>query len=312
MLNRRLIRIKAFKTLFSYEFSGADSPAFASEQLMRSCEGALDLYYFMMNVTGAVVSVAREKIDAAMHKFHPTEEDMNPNMRFVDNGFTALVDADPDFGKVCLKKGLTWGDYDIFVKRLLASITSSEYFKEYMESGQSGFKEDCLLWKRVFEEEFEDNEMLETILEDRNPDWSDDLNFVLNVIIKDIDLIQNSHKLPREKTFLKDDDREFARTLLSESILGFDEYRNLLMENLDNWDSDRLVSTDVTLIVMGIAEAVNFPTIPVKATINEYVEISKFYSTPNSKVFVNGILDKVIKAKLASGEITKVGSAAQM
>lgn len=312
MLNRRLIRIKAFKTLFSFEFSGADSPAFASEQLMRSCESTLDLYFFMMNVTGAVVSVAREKIDAAMHKFHPTEEDMNPNMRLVENGFTALVDADPDFGKACLKKNLTWGDYDIFVKKLLSSITASEYYKEYMESPEGGFEADCQFWKRVFEEEFEDNDILETILEDRNPDWSDDINYVLNVIIKDIELIQNSHKLPKEKTFLKDEDREFARTLLSESIMGYDEYKNLLMENLDNWDSDRLVSTDVALIVMGIAEAVNFPTIPVKATINEYVEISKFYSTPNSKVFVNGILDKVIKAKLASGEITKVGSAAQL
>jgi len=312
MLNRRLIRIKAFKTLYAFEYSGADSPANASEQLMHSCEKTLELYYFLMNITGSMVSVAREKVDAAMHKFHPTEEDLNPNLRFVNNGFTALVDSDPDFGRVCLKKGLTWGDNDIFIKKVLASVTASEYYKEYMEAAENGFEADCRFWKRVFEEEFEDNEMLENILEERSADWTDDLNFVLNVIIKDIDQIATTHRLPKQRVFQKDEDKEFATTLLTESITGYQEYKNILLANLANWDSDRLVSTDIALIVMGLAEAVNFPTIPVKATINEYVEISKFYSTPNSRIFVNGILDKVIKEKLASGEIAKVGAAAEL
>jgi len=312
MLNRRLIRIKAFKALYSFEYSGADSPETASEQLMRSCEKTLELYHFMLNITGSIVMVAREKMEAAMKKFHPTEEDLNPNTRFVENGFTALVDSDPDFGKVCQKKGLVWVDYDIFVKKVLASVTASEYYKEYMDAHESSFEADCQLWKRIYEEEFEDNEMLESILEERFPEWVDELGFVLNVIIKDIDTIQTTHRLPKQKVFLKDEDREFARTLLLESITGYEEYRNILLANLANWDSDRLVSTDIALIVMGLAEAVNFPTIPVKATINEYVELSKYYSTPNSRIFVNGILDKVIKEKLASGEITKVGAAAEM
>lgn len=312
MLNRRLIRIKAFKTLYSFEYSGADSPAYASEQLMHSCEKTLELYYFLLNVTGAMVSVAREKIDASMHKFHPTEDDLNPNMRFVNNRFTELVDSDPDFGRFCQKKNLSWAEYDIFIKKVLASVTASEYYREYMEAAEDSFEADCGFWKRVFEEEFEDNEMLEGILEERSTDWTDDVNFVLNVIIRDIDQIAATRRLPKQRVFLKDEDREFAKTLLSESITGYEEYRNLLMANLANWDADRLVSTDIALIVMGIAEAVNFPTIPVKATINEYVEISKFYSTPNSRIFVNGILDKVIKEKLASGEIAKVGSAAEI
>ena len=105
----------------------------------------------------------------------------------------------------------------------------------------------------------------------------------------------------------KEDDREFAVKLLQESIAGYDEYVELISANLSNWEPDRLVSTDIALIVMGLAEAVTFSSIPVKVTINEYVEISKFYSTPNSRTFVNGMLDKLVRSKVESGEITKVG-----
>lgn len=108
-------------------------------------------------------------------------------------------------------------------------------------------------------------------------------------------------------TFLKEDDKEFALRLFSESAAHYDEYFELISQHLDNWKSDRIVTTDATLIVMGLTEAVTFPTIPVKVTINEYVEISKYYSTPNSRIFVNGILDKLIQEKIASGEIVKLG-----
>lgn len=305
MLNRRLIRIKVFKALYSSVNSGSDSLELAQKALERSCESTLDLYHFLLNITGYLTVLARERIDAALHKFHPTDEEANPNMRFVDNRFSEIVGSDPEHGRICFKKGLVWDEYDVLVKKIYASITASEYYREYMDAPDTTLKADCDLFKRIFEEEFEDNESLAAILEDRCVDWADDLSYVLNVIIRDIDAIARDGKLPVERVFLKDEDTIFAKELLAESFTGYAGYLESVFANSDNWDSDRLVSTDTALIVMGIAEAVRFPSIPVKVTINEYVEISKFYSTPNSRVFVNGILDKVIKDKIASGEISK-------
>lgn len=311
MLNRRLIRIKTFKALYAFENSGEESPEKAMNRLMESCEKTRDLYYFLLNVTGDLTRVASDRINAGLRKFHPTEEEANPSFRFVENRFSSIVNSDPVFGRVCQKKGLVWGEYDVLLKRIYSSVTSSDYYKEYMSAPSVSMEDDCRLWSRIFEEEFEDNEMFENMLEDRYPDWVDESAFVINAIINDIPRIAAEGRVPEAKVFQKPDDQVFARTLLEESINGYAEYSAVVNANSDNWDSDRVVSTDVALIVMGISEAVTFPTIPVKVTINEYVELSKFYSTPNSRSFVNGILNKVIQDKLVSGEITKTGRGLQ-
>ena len=180
-----------------------------------------------------------------------------------------------------------------------------------MNSEESSFAQDCQLFKRIFEEEFEDNEMLEKILEEKSIYWTDDLSYVLNLIIWALDNISKTRKFNYPDLFIKEDDEDYAVRLLRAAILNYDDYMKLITENLANWDSDRLVSTDADLIVLGLAEAVTFPEIPLKVTINEYVEISKYYSTPNSRIFVNGLLDKLIQQKLKSGEIVKTGRGLQ-
>ena len=307
MLNRRLLRIKAFKVLFSTRQDGAAAHEPARKELLLSCEKTVDLYYFLLNVCGSLKQVAYDKIEAARHKFHPTEAERNPNMKFVDNRFFAALEENAGFQKYCSRKGLVWGEYDIFVKKLLASVTASDYYREYMESPEDSFKADCMLARRIFEEEFEDNESLCPILEELSLYWIDDVNYVLNNILYSIDNMIDGRPLILPDVFIKDEDRDFVLKLLEVSLLHYDEYFQLVCDSLDNWDSDRLVSTDATLIVMGIAEAVAFDNIPAKVTINEDVEISKDSSTVNSRVFVNGLLDKIIQAKIASGEIVKTG-----
>ncbi len=311
MLNRRLIRIKVFKSLYAFENSGEESPERAMNHLLESCERTRDLYYFLLNVTGSLTRLASQRIEAGLHKFHPTAEEADPSYRFVENAFSAIVNSDPVFGRECQKRCLGWGEYDVFVKKLYGSIVASDYYREYMSAPATSPEADCNLWRRIFEEEFEDNALLENLLEDKSADWVDDLSYVLNVIIGDMPKIMESGKVPQIKVFQKPDDQSFARGLLEESIAGYAEYSALVTANADNWDSDRVVSTDVALIVMGIAEAVSFSTIPVKVTINEYVELSKYYSTPNSRQFVNGILNRVIQDKISSGEIAKTGRGLQ-
>lgn len=307
MLSRRLIRIKAFKTLFAYIGSESDNVGAAQKALLESCDKVKDLYYFMLNISSSLVRVAEEKIAVGMRKFHPTEAEANPNYKFVRNRFAALLSEDPEFGRICQKRGLTWGEYEPFVRHVYNSMLTKEYYQDYMASDEDSFEADCRLFSCIFEDEFEDNEELASILEDMSLLWIDDLAYALNVIIAGIDETRRKKRIVHPNTFLKEDDKEFAMRLLTESILRYEEYFKLLEGHLDNWNSDRLVSTDATLIVMGVTEAVVFPTIPIKVTINEYVEIAKYYSTPNSRIFVNGILDRIIQEKVGSGEIVKQG-----
>ena len=307
MLSRRLIRIKVFKTLFAFIGSESDNVNAAQKTLVESCDKVKDLYYFMLNISGPLIRVAEEKIAAGMRKFHPTAAEANPNYKFVRNRFAALLSDDPEFGRYCQKRGLSWGEYEPFVRHVYNSMITKDYFLNYMNSGEDSFEEDCQLFSCIFQDEFEDNEELDSILEDLSLLWIDDLAFALNAVIAGIDETRRRKRIFHPNTFLKEDDKEFALRLLAESIVRYETYFKLVESHLDNWKSDRLVSTDATLIVMGITEAVVFPTIPVKVTINEYVEIAKYYSTPNSRVFVNGILDRVIQEKIREGEIVKQG-----
>ncbi len=308
MLNRRLIRIKVFKILYSSVSCGADSLQKAEKELLFSCEKTLHLYYFILNLSIALANTARAKIELGLKKFHPSPEESHPNRKFADNLFSQRMMEDKSFNDFCEKNALMWnGDFNIFVRKLFAHISQQEYFINYMNSNESSLEEDCKLFKNIYEEEFEDNDDLESILEDSSIYWMDDLNFVLNVILRNIDNLISNGRMITPSVFMKKDDEEFAVKLLDASLSNYAHYMDIISSNVSNWDSDRLVATDLILIEQGVAEAVKFHNIPVKVTINEYVEISKFYSTPNSKVFVNGLLDTIIQKMVSTGEIVKTG-----
>ena len=308
MLNRRLIRIKVFKVLYSSANSSSATFAEARKNLTLSCEKTLHLYYFMLNAAVALKEVANEKIENGLMKFNPTAEEKNPNRKFVENKFSALLEGNEEFMKFCEDHALLWND-DMYslVRKLYTEISERDYFKAYMDSEERSLKEDCELFFNIYMEEFEDNEDLASDLEDMSLFWMDDLGFVLNVILRNIDFLKSKGHFPKVNVFMKDDDEEFAYDLLKAAYTNYDKYMDMIYENVSNWDSERIVSTDLTLIVQGIAEAIAFPNIPIKVTINEYVEISKYYSTENSNVFVNGLLDKIFQKLTASGQIQKKG-----
>ena len=142
MLSRRLIRIKAFKTLYAFEASGSDNAAAAQKSLVESCDKVRDLYYFMLNISSSLIRVAEEKIAAGMRKFRPTEAEANPNLKFVRNRFAALLAGDPELGRICHKRGLLWGEHEPFVRRVYNSLVTKEYYQNYMNSGEDSFEED--------------------------------------------------------------------------------------------------------------------------------------------------------------------------
>lgn len=315
MLNRRILRIKAFKVLYSSVLAGNMSLSEAETQLELSCEATRDLYIYMLGMVSPLTKIARDRIQAAKAKFNPTEEERNPNMKFADNALAALLDADEDFQKIFKKRKFDWSQYDLVLKKIMTSVASKEYYAEYMASPKTSLAEDCRLFTRIFEEELVDCEELEMILEDKSLYWSDDLAYSLTWCCKTFKNLAKGEGwslLPLyQSEMLKgegvESDKFFVRKLLQASFAGYERYSAMVAEAVTGWEKERLFSTDVVLIAMGLAEAANFPTIPVKVTMNEYVELSKFYGTPKSRSFVNGLLDKLIQQLAGEGKINKEG-----
>ena len=315
MLNRRILRIKAFKVLYSNAIAENMSLAQAQSQLDIACEATRDLYMYMLGIISPLTKIARERIESAKQKFNPTEEELNPNMKFADNALAKLLDSDVNFQKLLSKKKLSWDQYDILLKKVMTSVASKEYFSEYMASPKTSLKEDCRLFIRIFEEEFVDSEDLERILEDKSIHWNDDLAYALTWCCKTLKSFEKGESWKMPPLYQSDliagpeveSDQAFVRKLLQSAFAGYDRYFSMISEAVSGWEKERLFSTDVALIVLGLAEACSFPTIPLKVTINEYVEISKFYGTQKSRSFVNGLLDRLIQSLAEDGKIVKEG-----
>ena len=287
MLNRRILRIKAFKILYSCAEDRSLSTKDALALFEASAEASRDLYLFVLSSIVPLTQEAARRIEAARNKFNPTEEDLNPNMKFASNALATILGEDVDFCKMVEKRKLSWEPFDAAVRNLFDSISSKDYYKSYMESSEVSAAADAKLFKRIFEEEFEDNEEFLSIIEDMNILWTDDLGYVLRYDISSVQDIARTGRWNCPPIYTEASDHTFITKLISK------------------WDSDRLFTTDTVLIAMGLAEAENFGDIPVPVTINEYVEISKYYSTPKSRSFVNGLLDKLIKEEAATGLIPK-------
>lgn len=315
MLGRRILRIKAFKELYAYSRNRGMTLKEALSALDLSCEAVRDLYLFLLGAIPAVTAEAARVAEAARSKFNPTEEERNPNLKFVGNSLAPILQEDPDFQKLISQKKLSWEQYDMLVHHLYGSLREAPWFEAYMNSPQRTLAQDVALFKRFYEESFEDNEELESILEDQSIHWVDDLPYALGCVIRSLDGIRRTKRWSYPPLYQSDQllqegkkaesDKDFVTSLLRFTYAHFDEYLEEIAANVSQWDSKRLFTTDLILIAMGLAEAEFLPGIPLKVTLNEYVEIAKYYSTPRSRSFVNGLLDKLIREHIASGRITK-------
>ncbi|MCQ2149521.1 MAG: hypothetical protein MJY45_04075 [Bacteroidales bacterium] len=298
MLNRRILRIKAFKVLYSY----AENPSLTLKDMLSqfemACEATRNLYLYMLSLVCALTDEARGRIEAAAAKFNPTEEELHPNMKFVDNSMAVILGEDPDLAKLLKKKKLSWEQNDVFLRKLYETIKGREYFKEYLSSATCSREEDAALFVRIFENELVDNADLESILEDMSIFWLDDLAYALTYCCRTLKSIAGGAAWALPELYL-DADHEFVEKLIGSAYRDFHRYCEMVAESVDKWEKDRLFVVDLVLIVCGLAEAEHIDGIPARVTVNEYVEISKYYSTPKSRSFVNGLLDRLIKDKLS-------------
>ncbi|MBQ7622140.1 MAG: hypothetical protein IJS66_00160 [Bacteroidales bacterium] len=300
MLNRRILRIKVFKVIYSRVENPALTAAEAEAELSRSCEATRDLYVRILSLCSPLTAEAAARIEAAGSKFNPTEDELHPNLKFVRNAVAPLLDADPDFCKQVKKRKISWENDDMFLRNLYESVRERPYFKKYLDSPDSSLAQDAALFASIFASELPGNPELEAILEDNSLYWNDELEYVINWCCSSLDSIGKGEAWNLPELYMSDvkgrgeSDKAFSVNLLRAAMRNFDSYCSRISAVTPKWDANRICATDLALIVCGLAEADTFSGIDFKTTINEFVEISKFYSTPESRSFVNGVLDKLI------------------
>ncbi|MBN1185915.1 MAG: transcription antitermination factor NusB [Bacteroidales bacterium] len=307
MISRRLIRIKVLQTFYS-SLKGDKTLNSAEKELMFSIEKVEELYHYILLLVLDIVHYANNKIEAAKDKKMPSFEDLHPNTKFIDNLVVKQISEDAGLKKYILEKKISWADYPELIKNLYKSVTLSDYFNVYMDDKSRDFNSDKKLIENILINNIAGMDLLEQWMEEKSVFWNDDLDFVLTILVKNIKKLKASDSsLPIVGEFKDSDDREFAVRLIRKSHLHYDEYKQIVEKYTTNWDVDRIAFIDILLMVIAIAEIIEFSNIPVKVTLNEYIEISKTYSTRNSSNFINGILDKIVKVFREEKKFVKEG-----
>ncbi|MDO5970523.1 transcription antitermination factor NusB [Flavivirga aquimarina] len=310
MLNRRHIRVKVMQTL--YAFKGSESDDFSKDQkfLLFSIDNMYNLYLLLISLLLEVQKRAENDLQKKQKKHLATKEDKDPNKKFVNNQLLKLLRDNLQLkDQLETHKITNWELDGEYVDVIFKAIVKSDLYKDYMQTRVSDFKEDRGFIIDVFKDIIAPNEKLYEYLEDKNLTWLDDLSTVNTTILKLLRKVKitsaESHFTP--KLYKDIDDEKFAVDLFKKTLLNRSLINKEIEAKTKNWDSDRIANVDYVLLQMAINELKNFPSIPVKVTINEYLEIAKEYSTPKSSIFINGILDKLVKEYDADGKLNKVG-----
>ncbi|GAA4975792.1 transcription antitermination factor NusB [Algibacter aquimarinus] len=310
MLNRRHIRVKVMQTL--YAFKGGESDDLSKDQkfLLFSIDNMYNLYLLVISLLIEVQKRAEDDLQKKQKKHLATQEDKNPNRKFVENKLLILLKNNEALKNQLEKYKISnWELDNEYVDVIFKAIISSDLYKEYMQTRTSDFKEDKDFIIDVFKEILAPNEKLYDYIEDKNLTWLDDLPTVNTTILK---LLRKVKQTSTENYFTpklyKDvDDKQFAIDLFKKTLLNSTSIKTEIDNKTKNWESDRIANIDFVLLQMAICELKHFSSIPVKVTINEYLEIAKEYSTPKSSIFINGVLDKLVKEYEADGNLNKAG-----
>lgn len=308
MFSRRFLRIKVVKALYAHLSGAADSLSAEEKNLLTGINKAYDLYPQILSLIIEVKRYAEERIEIGLNKYLPTAEDLNPNRKFVENRVVAQLENDEALDDMLTKGKLGWSKYPELVKHLWQKMIESDYYKEYMSTERRSYAADRKLVEEFYLQTVQDDEMLTEMLEESTIMWSDDLDFILIMVLRTIGSMRESQQsvalLPQYKS---DDDAAFVKRLFAAAVVGYDDNLAIVEKYTRNWDVERIAMMDNVIMTTAIAEMMGFDSIPVKVTLDEYIEIAKYYSTIGSSTFINGILDKLSTDLFAEGKIVKQG-----
>tara|TARA_Y100000589_G_C27192641_1_gene645434 strand:- start:1769 stop:2710 length:942 start_codon:yes stop_codon:yes gene_type:complete len=308
MLNRRHLRIKILQAFYAYYQSDNHSYPNGEKELSHSINKMYDMYLYLLLIFSELKNHASIKIEEAKRSKTLQNNPDLLNLNFVNNDFILLLEESSHLKKVAKEFKISWiGDVEQdLIKKIYKSISQSETFKNILADNNQDFNANKLYTCNLFKNEICNHELLQHFFEEKSIYWHDDLDHIASMVIKTMKSVEKD-KDDFVFPLWKDDEKDFTIGLFRKAILQKEENDSLLENYTKNWESDRLAKMDLLLMNLAITEAKEFSSIPLKVTLNEYIEISKFYSTPKSNGFINGVLDKLFSDLKTEGKIVKKG-----
>lgn len=309
MLNRRHLRIKVLHALYAFYTEDERDIVKAEKALFFSIDKMYEMYILLIALIVEMQGAAIEKIEAGRNKKLPTEEDLHPNTKFVTNRPLRVLANSKVLKNAMEEMSLSWSDNPELIKKIFRMLIETEDYKEYMDSEERGFDHDREFLLRFFKRHMINFELLHDHFEEKSIFWNDDLDLASSMVLKTVKLIEDGDTdvtlLPLWKE--DDDEKDFVTELFRKTLAMGEENEKLIESYTKNWDIERIAVIDTILMKMALAEAQIFESIPLKVTLNEYIELSKYYSTPKSNGFINGVLDQMFAKLTEEGKIKKIG-----
>ena len=307
MISRRLLRIKALQILYAFFKSDDRSISKYEKELFFSINKTYVLYHYLFLLIIEVNDYAEQKINQAKGRRVASEEDLNPNTRLLTNKVIKQLNNSNDFNRFVDANKLSWADTGL-VKKIYESMKDSEYYEKYMSSEEESYAKDKKFIMDFIAHELADSDEIYQVLEEESIYWNDDAEYVVSIIASTVKSFrENMEEVKLMPLFKDDDDREFVKQLYRRTIMNNVDTTELIDKHTKNWDVERIAFVDIVIMELAISEIITFPSIPIKVSINEYIEISKYYSTDKSGNFINGVVDKVIDELKAEDKIHKIG-----
>ena len=305
MVNRILIRIKVVQIVYSYLVNKDKSIDTSEKELFFSLEKAYELYHRLLLLMIELTDAQNKRIENARFKYTATAADKNPDTRLINNRFIAQLRENKMLKEYVDRQSVSWVNEPDFIRILLDRLLASDLYKTYLTSEEDSYAVDQDFWKKAFKHIIVENEDLSEILEAQSLYWNDDLETISTFVLKTIIRFDQSKGAEQEllPMFKDDEDAEFAKMLFRKTLMNVDVNKALIDQHTKNWEIDRVAFMDIVIMLVAIAEIKSFPTIPVKVTLNEYIEIAKAYSTIKSGHFINGILDAIASQLKKDGSL---------
>jgi N utilization substance protein B len=314
MINRVIIRAKVLQIVYAYYLKNEKEPdsagnnlKSAENELIRSLQHAYDLYHYLLLLVVLLTDAEQKRVDLLKHKFLPTWEELNPDKRLANNRLAEQLRINKTLEKFIYSHGTLWNnDNSVFIKNLLNKIIASDAYKEYLESKDS-YLSDRHFWLNVFKSTIIQDEELREILTDNSIYVEDDIDIITTFVIKTIKRFDQKKGANQEllSMFKDEEDYRYAVHLLHRAILEENDSAERINKQIKNWELDRIASIDLYIMQIALAELRNFPSIPISVTLNEYIDLARYYSTPKSAQFINGILDAIVNELKSDGLLFK-------
>lgn len=311
MLNRRHLRIKVLQILYAFYQNEDKDPLHVEKELFRSIDKMYELYIYLLLTFEELVKFEEQRIEDRKKRVNPSDADLQPSRKFVENDIFKYFMNHEGLRKQSETLKINWGGAvkNDLMRKLFKHVKDSERYNDYINSSDSNFEEDKQFVLKLFKADIANSELLHDFLESESIYWMDDIDLVCSMVLKTIKGLNEKDKeakiLPLYKD--EDDERAFITTLIRKTMSKDDENTKTIDALTKNWELDRIAKMDIILLKMALTELTELSSIPKKVTLNEYIEISKYYSTPKSQVFINGILDKAVEQLDKEGKLIKTG-----